>query len=435
MTAPRRIFAAPVASLLAIAAAAAQNVKAPAAYPERDILSPFRKVDEIVAPPDKVMAQFRIMRSIADSAPVIKDFDKSGREIVDDDRWRAARAELTRLHIDAGHLAQVIRGSRNADDRDLAFYGMFYCTGVDDVLNLISHIPGEPVAQTRAKAYPRAVAFLRATIGQKWGDLSNEDRQVVLRNMPAPGSPAAMAMGIKRAPRDEDTLHQINLRPFFQMLDQDGAVDQAQALWFLKECFMVRRDLAAQWTEPALPRIAQLLESDDAAVRNEAAGLLLAIGPKDLKALPADADAAARREFVRRAGRALFPPIRPLSAGLLLLLPSPEREALFAAGRQALADGSIGETVTATDGDQRPFRGLRIDRVPAELEVLRIPVGAIVTAINGTPVVDLAQVKKALASAFETRDASGGTRQLSAGRVVVDYMLDGKPRAMEYRVE
>src|SRR5262249_51274267 len=90
MTARRRIFAAPVATLFAIAAAAAQNVKAPAGYPERDILTPFRKVDQIVAPPDKVMAQLRLMRSIADAATVVKDFDKSGREIVDDDGWRAA---------------------------------------------------------------------------------------------------------------------------------------------------------------------------------------------------------------------------------------------------------------------------------------------------------------------------------------------------------
>jgi hypothetical protein len=197
----------------------------------------------------------------------------------------------------------------------------------------------------------------------------------------------------------------------------------------------VRRDLAAQWAEPALPRIAQLLESDDKQVRDEAAGLLLAIGSKDLKPLPADADAAARREFARRAGSAMFPPIRPLSAGLLLLLPSAEREALFAAGRQALDDSSIGETVTATDSADHRFRGLRIDRVPKELEVLRIPLGAVVTAINGTPVVDVAQVKKALAGAFETRDRQGETHQLSAGRVVVDYMFEGKPRAMEYRVE
>src|SRR5580765_2126535 len=104
MTARRRIFAASVASLFAIAAATAQQVKAPPAYPERDILTPFRKVDEIVAPPDKVMAQFRIMRSIADAAAVVKDFDKSGREIVDDDRWRAARATLSQMRIDAGHL-------------------------------------------------------------------------------------------------------------------------------------------------------------------------------------------------------------------------------------------------------------------------------------------------------------------------------------------
>ena len=135
---------------------------------------------------------------------------------------------------------------------------MFFCNNVDAVFNLIGHIPGEPTAATRQKAYPRAVAYVRAHLGKRWGDLSEGDRQTVLRGMPKVGSPEAKAMGITRAPRDDDSLHQILLRPFFQMLDRDVALDQAQALWFLKECFLVRIDLASQWVEPALPRIEQI---------------------------------------------------------------------------------------------------------------------------------------------------------------------------------
>src|SRR5262249_5035767 len=159
----------------------------------------------------------------------------------------------------------------------------------------------EPVAKTREKAYPRAIAFLRAHLGRRWGDLTPEDREIVLRNLPKPGSPEAKAMGITREPRPEDHLHDLNLKPFFQLLDPDSAIDQAQGLWFLKEAFLARLDLAARWAEPALPRIEQLLVADDAKVRHEAEGLLLAIGPKNLQPPAADADAQGRLQFADRA--------------------------------------------------------------------------------------------------------------------------------------
>jgi len=430
-----RIFAAAIAPLLFAPALLAQQPKAPPAYPERDILTPFRTCDEIVAPPDKAMVVLRRMRALAEDPSAHRDFDKDGREVVDDDGWRAARAELAGIQLDAGHLAQVIRGSRNVDDRDVAFYGAFYCTNVDHVLNLIGHIPGEPEPRTRQKSYPRAVAFLRAHVGKRWGDLTEEDRAIVLRNMPKPGSPEALSMGIQRAPQDGDMLHDVNLRPYFQLLDRDIAIDQAQALWFLKECFIARRDLAARWVEPALPRIDQLLLGEDAAVSREAAGLLLAIGPPELKPLPADADKDARRAFADQAGRAMFPPLRPVSPGLVLLLPGADRDELVRAGIAALADSATGESVSGTTKDGLPFRGYRIAAVPKSLEVLQLPVGAVVTAINGRPVADGAQIRAAIAAQFTVIEGTGRIRPVSTGKLVVDYLRDGASYAMEYRVE
>lgn len=435
----RRFLAPAIAAAIAVALApatgTAQSKNAKPAYPERDILSPFRACDEIVAPPDKVFAVWRKMRAIAEASGAKSDFDAEGREIIDDPQWQALRIELEALSIDAGHLAQVIRGSRNNDDREIAFYGMFFCNNVDAVLNLIGHIPGEPTAATRQKAYPRAIAYMRAHLGKRWGDLSEGDRETVLRGMPKVGSPEAKAMGITRAPRNEDQLHQILLRPFFQMLDRDTPLDQAQALWFLKECFLLRIDLASQWVEPALPRIEQLLAEGSGQVAAEAEGLLRAIGPKDLPALAADANATERLKFADLARRRLFPPIRQISSGVVLLQPSADREALLAAAQKALADGSLGETATGQTKDGNYFRGYRIVRVPDDLGSLRIPVGAILLSVNGTPVSNAEQLRAAVAAAFSVRDEKGRMRDLSTGKLVVEYLLDGQPRAMEYRVE
>lgn len=433
----RRTLATAIAIAVALAPTLgrAQTRNAKPAYPERDILTPFRACDEIVAPPEKVFAVWRKMRAIAEAHGAKTDFDADGREVVDDPQWLALRAELDALSIDAGHLAQVIRGSRNNDDRELAFYGMFFCNNVDAVFNLIGHIPGEPTAATRQKAYPRAIAYLRAHLGKRWGDLSESDRQTVLRGMPKVGSPEAKAMGITRAPRDEDQLHQILLRPFFQMLDRDIALDQAQALWFLKECFLVRIDLASQWVEPALPRIEQLLAEGKGQVAAEAEGLLRAIGPKDLPALAEDANATERLKFADLARRRLFPPIRQISSGVVLLQPSADRDALLVAAQKALADGSVGETANGRTKDGEFYRGYRIVRVPDELASLRIPAGAILTSVNGTPVGTAEQLRNTVAAAFVVRGEKGRTRELSSGKLVVEFLLDGQPRAMEYRVE
>ena len=85
----------PLIALLIAAAltgiAAAQSPNAEVAYPERDILTPFRECSEIVAPPSKVLAQLQIMRAIGEAEGSAREFDADGREVVDDAQWQAAR--------------------------------------------------------------------------------------------------------------------------------------------------------------------------------------------------------------------------------------------------------------------------------------------------------------------------------------------------------
>src|SRR5262245_22659732 len=149
---------------LSIGALPGQQQKPPPAYPERDALSPFRNPQDIVAPPDELFVKLSTMRRIADEPGAAKSFDAEGREIVDDDAWREARRQAERIGIDAAILANLMRKSRNADDRAVAFYAGFFSPNEEHVFELIAHIPGEPERKTRERAYPRAIAYLRAHI-------------------------------------------------------------------------------------------------------------------------------------------------------------------------------------------------------------------------------------------------------------------------------
>src|SRR5262245_58203579 len=373
---------------LAVKALPGQQQKPPPAYPQRDALTPFRNPQQIVAPPDELFRLLRLMRRIADEPGAAKSFDAAGREVVDDETWRESRKQAERIGVDAGILANLMRNSRNVDERAVAFYAAFFSPNEEHVFNLIGHIPGEPERKTRERAYPRAIAYLRAHIDRKFGDLPPEEQQRVTASMPQPGSPAANAAGIKRLPLPEDTLYTVNLRPFMQLLDLDDELDQAQSLWFMKECFRRRRDLAMMWLEPSLPRLRQLLIAPDERVREQAIGVMAAIGPKDLEAPPLAASPAELDAFAVKAIRALFPPIRRLSPGLLVLLPGDERAAIVAAGRAALSGEAIGAPARGKTPDGKWYRGFRVDRVPTELEVLGVPKGAVITAVNGTPVQD-----------------------------------------------
>jgi hypothetical protein len=411
------------AALCLAAPLAAQEAKA-IAYPDQDELSPFRNPQDVYAPPDEAYRLLRIMQALADAPNAPKSFDAEGREVVADPRWEDARGKLMAIGLDAGYLAQIMRLNRNAADRATAFYAAFHVRNVDHVFELIAHIPGEPVRRTREAALPRALAFVRANLQRRFGDLGKEQQEQLRKALPDPSSPAARRQGLTRAPVDADHLHSLTLVPFFQLLDLDDANDQAQALWFLHGVFAVRPDLALLWLEPALPRVKQLLLGDDERVRKEAITLLQAIGGKDLR--PPPTDSAELAPWADEAAQALFPPIRNLNDAVVQLQPSPERDAIVQAGVAALERSSSGDPVSGQRSDGTRYRGYRIVTVPAELKALAIPAGAVITTVNGVAVGDAAALLQAVRAQL--------AQQRHPRKLIVEYLWQGEPRAVEYRI-
>jgi hypothetical protein len=364
------------------------------------------------------------MQALADDATTAKSFDAIGREIVDDERFRAAQAKVLRLGLDAGYLAQIMRVNRNANDRATAFYAMFWVDDQRHLVELIEHLPGEPVAKVREAALPRAIEYLKRHLGRRFRDLTPEQQQAIRADLPAPGSPVARAQGITRLPEDDDALLTMRLVPFLQLLDVDSAIDRAQALWFVTEVGRLRRDLLVAWLEPSLPRVRQLLGDEDERVRVQAIELLRSIGPANLPEPPTEPQAL--DAWAARAEKHLFPPFRNYNDTVIELLPSPERDALAAAGAQALGNGTIVDPLTRRLDDGSWLRGCRIVTVPEELRPLAIPAGAVITKVNGAGVSDgpslLALLQKLL------------TARRAPHSLIVEYVRGDQPFAVEYRV-
>lgn len=393
------------------------------AYPEHDILSPFRQPTDLYAPPDELFQQLSIMQNIANRPGAKKSFDDSGREVVDDPAWQQARARVEAIGIDAGVLAGMMRLHRNATQRETAFYGAFYCANVGYVMELISHIPGEPSRPTREAAFPRAIQFLRANLGRRFGQLSDEEKAAAMAALPEIGSPVAKAQGLLRLPTDADHLHSLRMVPFFQLLDVAEPLDQAQALWFIKETIKIREDFANLWLEPALPRLRQLLRSKNQDVRAQAIEIFQMIGSKDLPAPPSEAEALV--DWALAAGRHLFPPIRNINDAIVQLFPSDERDAIAEAGKRALENSAIGDPFRGQKADGSWYQGFRVGRVPEELMRLAIPKDSIITAVNGAPIGSAEDLLTVV-----TKQAKGKAPR----RVVVEYVLKGQSHAIEYRI-
>lgn len=410
---------------LALLAALPAQQLADVAYPERDALSPFRTPKDVYAPPEELFRLLRVMQGRADSGKFTKTYDHTGREMVDDDVWRDAFRQVFVLGLDAGYLAQIMRLQANVADRMTAFYAGFYVTNPSHAIELIEHIAGEPDRGIRQAMFPRAVEYLRKNLARRFGDLTTDQKIDLAKALPTIGSPEAKARGITRAPQDGDALHSIRVVPFLQMLDLDEPIDQAQALWFLNELFQIRMDLALSWLEPSLPRLHQLLDSPSKQVREQVITLLTTIGPKDLRRAPTDARDL--HAWANEAARGLFAPIRNLNDAIVQIHPSPERDALVAAALKAMENSSIGDPFVGQLPDGQWLRGFRIATVPDELKPLAIPAEAIITTINGTPTPNAQVLVDTVRTQYEKMKR--GPR-----RFLVEYVLKGKPHAIEFRV-
>jgi len=399
------------------------------AYPERDALSPFRTPTDVYAPPDELFRQLSIMQNIANRTGAKKSYDDKGREIIDDPSWRTAYVKVQEIGVDAGILAGMMRLHRNEVQRNTAFYGAFYCGNISYVLELIAHIPGEPGRRTREESMPRAVEFMRANLSRKFGQLSGDEKATVIGALPEIGSPAAKAQGLTRLPADKDFLHTLTLKPFFQMLDLEESIDHAQALWFIKEAFVIRPDLPNLWLEPALPRMEQMLTSSDDRVRKEAIEIYQLIGPKKHPAPPSDP--AELIAWAKLAAKHLFPPIRNLNDAIVQLYPSEERDAIAKAGIKALANSGIGDPYRGRRKDGSWFSGFRVARIPDELKELAIPVDSVITAVNGVPIGN-AQVLLATVTKILKKQVNAKVHV--PARMMVEYVRKGQSHAIEYRI-
>jgi hypothetical protein len=354
---------------------------------------------------------------------VDKSFDAAGREVIDDPTWQQARAKVDALGIDAGMIAGMMRLHRNEVQRATAFYAAFYCSNIGYVMELISHIPGEPVRSTREAAFPRAIQFMRAHLGKRYGQLTDDEKALVVGALPAIGSPAAKAQGLTRLPSDNDHLHSLRLVPFFQLLDVDDELDRAQALWFIKETIVARTDFANLWLEPALPRLRQLLRSDNNNVRDQATAIFQLIAAKDAAPPPQEIEALVA--WAKAAGKNLFPPIRNINDAIVQLYPSDERDTIAKAGIKALENSSIGDFLRGQRKDGSWYSGFRVGRVPDALVQLAIQKGSVITSVNGAPV---GSAQELLAIIIKQSKAK------KPRRVMVEYVLKGQSRAIEDRI-
>jgi len=408
----------PLALLLAASAAS---------QADRDILSPFRDPDQDYPPPDAVYAALRTMKNVAEGpGRDALSYDPDGREVCEHPAWSRAFRDLGDAMRQGyeGDLAQIMRRSRSAEDREIAFYGAFYGTNVPDVINLISHIPGEPERRIREQALPRAIAYLRVHLQRRFGDLSADQQKALRDQRPAVGSPAAKARGITEDYTDETWLFGLNVKPFLELLDAEAPLDRAQALWFFKELMFIRPDLAHDWLRPQAPRIRRAATSPSDAERNEAFGLIAALDPEKRSPPGPDATEDEIHAWLDTVLEDVFPPVHRVSSGLVHLYPGRLRDRIVAAGQDVLRRGAMGRFVAERLPNGEYYRGIELNPLPEPLDELGFPTGAVVTAVNAQAVTKEAQLLD-----FLTKALQGGTHTF-----VVEYVRNQKVHAVEIRV-
>ena len=390
---------------------------------QQDILSPFRNPRESVPIPERlseVFRQLRIMQSTAENMGPVS-IDELGREVCDHPRWKDAYEALRKHYVDPGFLSQVLRFSGSPEDRDVALYGSYFVDNPDYVLELIEHIPGEPVRRLREKAYARAINYLRVHLPRIFGDLTEEEFSALDR--PPLGSAVANALGITRDPQPDDSLYALDLRPFVQLLEKDSKSDQSQGLWFVKESFWIEGSLATIWMEQMTPRLRQFLVSEDERVRNESFGVIEAADPRRRPAPPSDSDPKDTQAWLDAVLYEIYPPIRVIATGLIDLYPSLDLDEVIEVGTALLLREGIGSVQNGTTKDGMYYRGLHVARTPEPLDKLGIPRGSVITNINGHPVGGSTQVLEIIRTELEHKL-----------HFLVEYVHHGQLQAIEYRL-
>lgn len=382
----------------------------------RDWRLPFRAPAQNVQPPEQLWAHLQPMwRLSRQASPDLRSFDALGIEVLADPAWQRHRDALTGKPIDDGYLSAIIRASRHAPDRAIAFYGAFLVGDPAQVFRLIEHIPGEPERAIREEAYQRAVAYLRVHLPAKVpGDLDEWRKTQVGPGGEAPPKPGAFA-------------YSLDPMPFVALLDVADWRDQEQALWFLQRLAELRPELGGLALQIGQQRLRELVATGNPRATKAARDFVALLDPQaEGRELPdADADAGAWQEWFDAVVHDLFPPLRRISDGLYDLYPSADLDEVVEVGRRALQAGKlVTPNTTGATTSKAPYRGLRIDGLPAPLDELGLEVGVVVTAVNGAPVATAEDLLALLERHLPHQ------RQL-----FVEYVsTKGEPRAIRYRL-
>ena len=165
------------------------------------------------------------------------------------------------------------------------------------------------------------------------------------------------------------------------------------------------------------------LKSEDESIRDEAFELIAAADPKSRPALPTDSDPSDVETWLSAVLYELYPPIRVISNGLIDLYPSADLDEVVEVGTELLKRDGIGSVRNGQTNNGAYYRGFHIGRTPEPLDKLGLPIGAIITSINGQPVSESAQLLEVIKTELEVRL-----------QFLVEYVHDGEMLAIEYRV-
>lgn len=379
---------------------------------------PFRNPQRNVAVPEDLFRELRAMEQHTPDLESAKiSYDEDGRLRCNDPSWQAAYERFRLIPFDAGWVSQVLRESGSIADRKTAMYGAFQGDVVEYVFNLVEHIPGEPIPEIRQLGYQLAVEYLRAHIGEKVeGDVRD---WMAMKVGPA----------VDKGPKPGTYRYNFDIAPFLALLDYPGANsrDRAQLFWFLREVATMREDLRRIFPALAGDGMKRAMRSDDPTERQAAYALLDAVDPAADREHPDLEDPA--EEFDRWLEAVLYdlwPPLRPISDGLMELYPSEDLNQLAADGRRYLSAGSIGDPTNGSLKSGSPYRGLQLSRIPEELEILGMQVGDVVVSINGNPVATCGEV-------LDYIEATMGWK-VPPGRYMVEFVRSGESKLREFRL-
>lgn len=373
---------------------------------------PFRSPQANLVPPEDMWAHLRPMYEIARGSAVDNVQIEDGIEVVLDPSWIEHRKAFESVRQDAGYVSLVLRDSKHVADRAIAFYGAFYLSDPQQVMQLIEHIPGEPSRGLREDAYRRAVDFIQAYLGDKVeGDLEAWQKLQV-------------GAAEQKPPRPGDYLYGFDPTAFVALWSVDDERDHEQSLWFLARCAEARQGIGVAAWILGRDRLRELAESGSPKVRVALADFVGRVSGLDCDLEP-DAEAAAWLAWLAKAHDAAFPPLLRVSAGLYDLYPHADRDELVRVGRAHLAAGTLGtDNVQGTTPAGLPYRGFRIEKTPAPLDRLGLEPGCVVMSVNGTPTPTSARLTQVLERALP-----------GPAQFVVEFVdAQGRSKAIRYRV-